>query len=187
MKKSEIFQIFDLRLASLGWPSLHLWPWELGLWYIDIINGWDEPVPDPNTPPERNSMSRAPFGTRPDQSSLGDQVKSRHLRTTLRLGLAGQIEVRFRAHALITVALIEGLVRSGQVAIHYWQVSWPKWWCARFLIPKSGNLSLSQIPVEKQGQNNHLTLRRWSFWSCFRQGSGIIQFDRCIDRFSKFF
>ena len=82
-------------------------------------------------------MSVAPFRAWPGLRSLSGQVRSRHLRTTLRLALAGQSEVRFRSCAPITIAPIEGLARSGQVAPHYWQWARSLAWRAQVWIPKS--------------------------------------------------
>ena len=86
-------------------------------------------------------MSRASFGTGQAARSLNGQVRSRALSTALWLGLAGQSEVRFLSFTQETVAPIEGLVRSDQVAPHYWQASRPEGWRAQILIPKSGILA----------------------------------------------
>ena len=66
-------------------------------------------------------MSRVSFGAGQAWRNLIGQVRSRALKTILRLGLTRQSEVHFRASLENFDALIEVLVRSGQDVPHYWQ------------------------------------------------------------------
>ena len=84
-------------------------------------------------------MSITPFGASGGAHSLSGQARSRALRTLIWPGLASQSEIRFWPKQPETVAPIEGLVRFGQVASHYWQGSGQVWWRTRNSIPKLGN------------------------------------------------